>query len=42
MTDEELTNDDEDKMGKGEQSGSKAIHERYGHRMESSCFTMGR
>ena len=35
MTDEELTNDDEDKMGKGEQGGTKAIHARYGNRMQA-------
>ena len=29
MTDEELANDDEDKMGKGEQGAGKAIHARY-------------
>ena len=31
ITDEELTNDDEDKMGNGEQGGSKAIFARYGN-----------
>ena len=31
MTDEELTNDDEEKMGKVEQGGSKVIHARYGN-----------
>ena len=31
MTGEELTNDDEDKMGKGEQGGGKAIHARCGN-----------
>ena len=35
MTDEELTNDDEDKMGKWEQGGSKAIHARYGNRIQA-------
>ena len=35
MTDAELTNDDEVKMGKGEQGGSKAIHARYGNRIQS-------
>ena len=35
MTDEELTNDDEDKIGKGEQGGSKAIHARYGNRIQA-------
>ena len=29
------TNDDEDKMGKGEQGGGKAIHARYGNRMQA-------
>ena len=35
MTDEELTNDDENKMGKGEQGGNKAIHARYGNRIQA-------
>ena len=35
MTDEELTNDDEDKMEKGEQGGGKAIHARYGNRVQA-------
>ena len=35
MTDEELTHDDEDKMGKGEQGCSKAIHARYGNRIQA-------
>ena len=35
MTDEELTNDDEDTMGKGEQGGGKAIHARYGNRIQA-------
>ena len=35
MTDEELTNDDEDKMGKEEQGGGKAIHARYGNRIQA-------
>ena len=52
VTDEELTNDDEGKMGKGEQGGGKAIHARYGNRIqamtkkertqESMWSTMGR
>ena len=35
MIDEELTNDDEDKMGKEEQCGGKAIHARYGIRIQA-------
>ena len=47
MTDEELTNDDEDKMGKGEHGGGKAIHARYGNRIQAmtekgTLSTMGR
>ena len=34
MTDEQLINDDEEKMGKGKQGGNKAIHARYGNRMQ--------
>ena len=35
MTDDELTNDDEDKMGKEEQGGGEAIHARYGNRIQA-------
>ena len=35
MTDEESTNDDEDKMGKEEQGGGKVIHARYGNRIQA-------
>ena len=35
ITDDELINDDEDKMGKGEQGGCKAIHARYGNRIQA-------
>ena len=35
VTDEELTNDDEDEMGEGEQGGGKAIHARYGNRIQA-------
>ena len=35
MTDEQLINDDEEKMGKGKQGGNKAIHARYGNRMQA-------
>ena len=35
MTDEQLINDGEEKMGKGEQGGSKAIQARYGNRMQA-------
>ena len=35
MTDEELTNDEEGKMGKAEQGGGKAIHARYGNRIQA-------
>ena len=35
MTEEELTDDDENKMGKGEQGGGKAIHARYGNRIQA-------
>ena len=35
MTDEQLINDDEEKMGKGQQGGNKAIHARYGNRMQA-------
>ena len=35
MTDEQLINDDEEKMGKGKQGGSKAIHARYGNKIQA-------
>ena len=35
MTGEQLTNDDVENMGKGKQGGSKAIHARYGNRMQA-------
>ena len=35
MTDEQWINDDEEKMGKGKQGGNKAIHARYGNRMQA-------
>ena len=35
MTDEQLINDDEEKMGKVKQGGNKAIHARYGNRMQT-------
>ena len=35
MTDEQLINYDEEKMGKGKQGGSKAIHARYGNGMQA-------
>ena len=35
ITDDELINDDEGKMEEGEQGGDKAIHARYGNRMQA-------
>ena len=35
ITDDELINDDGDKMEEGEQGGDKAIHARYGNRMQA-------
>ena len=36
MTDEQLIHDDEEKMRKGKQDGSKAIHARYGNRTKQN------
>ena len=35
ITDDELINDDEGKMEEGEQGGDRAIHARYGNRMQA-------
>ena len=42
VTDEQLINDDEEKMGKGKPGGNKAIHARYGNRMQARTETTER